>query len=466
MTNLSQPHPFWKGILVAGFFDRQMLNFITWFRHFGSNGTKIRALAPRPFDIPDVDEWITGPRGSASPIRKALDGVDAAFWFYLTPLPNTKTREGYALDTALMEAIQFVHLLSPDVVGAPSPIPVVLVTRQFPNDNRKFDENYDFLRKVFNIFKTKCENVRILRISPEISSDDAISLSMFEYALRHKTEIDSKDTRWLNLTRPFARELLSPKILEMACGSPRCDELDGAIVLSYDEYRTFIARGMTHKSSRHVSRFIKSPRRLAKIAAASRRREKLLFETLQFHTTDPTLSANHSSDRTELARLCRHFAEDMLESYPDNPPILLLEPTPSDSSLKDHPCIVYSLPPMRRSVRETAALFMRWIPHYFKNAVNLKEHNDRQILCCLSHIPVFELERTDGDETLSQLSLHHPWIRRREHRIIMTFASIPGDSLHDGLMFLCIENAPRTPLWNAIESRIVHAFAKFVCEYG
>ena len=94
MTNLSQPHPFWKGILVAGFFDRQMLNFITWFRHSGSNGTKIRALAPRPFDIPDVDEWITGPRGSASPIRKALDGVDAAFWFYLTPLPNTKTREG------------------------------------------------------------------------------------------------------------------------------------------------------------------------------------------------------------------------------------------------------------------------------------------------------------------------------------------------------------------------------------
>lgn len=462
-----------KRILLAGIFDAQTAHCIGRMqsmqsvREKGENSErralvfKFGLLASQNRIMPEFKDIICHDINPTD--NRAFDDIisqyDAAAWFALTPQPDKQTPEGMRRDIELFRAFQLTRALRDHARRTNHNIPLIFVTRIFPDDARKLGEPYDHWRKLHHLFNKEYANSHIIRLSAEMSENDAVFISLFEHAMKHSSS-DADDISWLNLSSPCAKDSLSEMLLKVlsdeGVSQPKQVFAVGECIVSYEDII---------KSMRSVlrDRHMLSARLRCIMSDESKERARLLASTLAFHAigenTAPAFEDNIAPAMSAIA----HIAEDIADEQ-KMPIHLLREPDKmksSDTKQSFAVCRIAHAP--KRSLHDTTELLMHWLPSYFKKSLNIEKIRNDVLLCKLLNATICEIEHIDDAPFFSHLAVYRA--NRRSPLLTVSLAMQDANSDDGGVLLVAWQTPSENRIWRSLFARTVGAFGRFIREY-
>ena len=460
-----------KRILLAGTFDAQMARFIQQTRRRPARpGANVSGDSARcdfallsPTTVKGLEEL---PCVVANPVDNdsfdvAASQFDAVVWFALTPRGDASTMAGTSCDIELWSAFQMARALRRQASVTERSTPFVLVTRIFPTDARPLGNVYDHWRKLYNIFDSFVDNLRVIRVSIEISEYDAIFMALVEYATRSSEPDISRDMSWLNVSRPIGKGVLSEAIAR-AVDTTRCPTArkiqtylvgDGAV--SYAELLTAVRRGMGDKPAL-------AARMRCLASQTARRRAKFFAQTRQFHTIDDLSSTCGETRCTDCLAWAARCVEDIVDEL-SLPARLLLDPV-SKPRGDAAPFIVRRIANApRRSLYDTTQLLMHWLPSYFKRSLNIEKVGGDVLRCKMSRVTLCEIEQKIDAPFFNRLIVYRPYMRKPLFTIAL--AMLPANVSDSGTLLVACHTPSDNRILSGMFARIFQAFGQFVEEY-
>ncbi len=395
--------------------------------------------------------------------NRAFDEIisqyDAAAWFALTPMPDKQTREGMQRDIELFRAFQLTRTLRAHAQRTNHNIPLIFVTRIFPDDARKLGEPYGHWRKLHHLFNDEYANTHNIRLSAEMSENDAIFVSLFEHAMKHSSS-DADDISWLNLSSPCAKDSLSEMIVKFFAdddvSQPKQVFAVGECIVSYEDII---------KSMRNVlrGRHMLSARLRCIMSDEAKERARLLASARAFHAIAENMTPSFDDNIAPAMAAVERAAEDIADEQ-KMPIHLLLEPgkmKTTGSKQSFDICRIAHAP--KRSLRDTAELFMHWLPSYFKKSLNIEKIRSDVLLCKLLNATVCEIEHIDDAPFFSRLAVYRA--NRRSPLLTVSLAMQDAKSDDGGVLLIAWQTPSDNRIWRALFGRTIGEFGKFVREY-
>ena len=426
-------------LAIAGQIDRISALFVSLYRH------KTKAASPqivalsetRREDMDDV-HWRCGSLISRHETAKMLDGVNVLVYFALTPPLTLRSPQGLEPDVAIASAVSLAQCAS-----AMPGCRVVLVTR-YCGENENLPPNYAFWQQITRIFADNCSNLAIIRTMPVLSCDDAVLRGMSESG-RNRADAAAG---WDNLCAPVAPESLVDSIIHAI----QDDSAHGDVVLS----------GSNSVSYRHLAEIVVRVRRadpIRRLRAAvdpeARTRAQLLDETVRFPTSE--------SRAENIGRDFSIAVEEAFEPLKLRRSMLL---RPSSGEKVESSCYAQRvLTNPRRSVSEIADLLMQWLPRYFQRMVRVDNLGGSRLLCRFTRIPLLELEKKQEADNRCRLVMRSPWAHSVQSKTSLTVMTT-GNTDNPGELVIVVEDAPGTKLLNMGFRAILHAFGRYLRDYG
>lgn len=414
-------------------------------------------IGDEAYDGFGIKHWRLASLISQRDSTDVLANVNLAYYFCLTPPSSKRTPEGLEGDVALLAAYNFAREASrhPE-------LRVVLVLRIFSEDSRKLGPIYHFWREVRDIFKETCPNLVIVRMAPMLSSLDPLAMALVEHA--RTASKGAFDTRGLNLVQ--AQSLGEAMLtLDKAADASRGQILvsEGAKAISYialiEELRKHIK---THFGIKEWARLT------ALLTPQKRLNEALLTETIEFHSLSDIADHQVATYTTpvEIAELCREL---VLETKDDKNSIAVKsskELTKRFKIASTSACYVQrvAMHP-KRSVSVIADLLMQWLPQYFRRLLRFETADGSRRIGRIYRVPVFELEKFEQTPKRCLLRISSPWARSVKSYASLSFI-ITGEIESPRELLAVIEDGPDAAILTLLQRGILHAFARYLREYG
>lgn len=456
-------------ILLCGTIDAQIADCI---RSIMSNPQWSQSVS---FDLLDdypvdanllpFDRFISAETLADDDADACLAPYDVILWIALTPIPQHAIGPHTKDDAMLMKAFHIARLLHR--MQNPK-TRLLLLTRVFPIDSTSLRKIYIPWQLLCTLFQLASNHAKIIQICPEISRHDAVFLSLFERVLKsnHSPGFDDSDLRWLNILCPIESSALASTLYRAIENREENREttdssteivLQGDSILSYDDAFEMIRHALKSK--------IKAIHRLKCLSnSEAQQRCTLLDETLDFHLIDNTQTLPPDEKTIEVRSKIEETAQALLNDKRENLD-LCLKPLKHTTTIDDAYCIQRIDAAPKRSLHDTADLFMQWLPSYLKKSLNIEKNNGDRLICKLSNLPLFEIAQTDDAPFFSRLTLQSPYRRHAAPFMTIDMAMLPPQDANQGILLMGCKLPSKSFIFKSIFRRIVAAFGTFTHEY-
>lgn len=445
-----------KTIAIAGQLDTFVAHYS---RHLARDGeqNELLGISHEAYEGFGIQKWRLGSLISQRDSTDLLANVELAYYFCLTPPGTNRTTEGLESDVALLAAYNFAREASrhPE-------LRVVLVLRISSDDSRKLGPIYHFWREVREIFKETCPNLVVLRMAPILSSLDPLAMALVE---RAKTEHKEPfDTHILNLVQ--AQNLGEAiQSLDRAADASHGQVLvsEGEKALSYaaliDELRKNVERHLCAKQWARLSALLTPQKRL---------NEALLAETIAFHSLSDIALQRAASYTTpvEIVDLCRELVQEARDNHQHVTVKSHKELTKRFKTVSLSPSYVQRVATHpKRSVSVIADLLMQWLPQYFRRLLRFETPDGSRRMGRIYRVPVFELEKFEQTPKRCLLRISSPWATSVKSYASLSFI-ITGEIESPRELLAVIEDGPDAAILTLLQRGLLHAFARYLREYG
>ena len=446
-------------IAIGGQHDMFVASFIHWLYKAAQVAVKPSLIIPSNQVCQELENvsWRLGSLASTRDTENMLADADYFLCFYMTPTdPESQTSEGYSRDVDLIAAYNLANQanLNPRCH-------TILVTRKCPA-GVPFNKTYTFWQQIIKTFQNNCKRLTVIQTDPVLSEADAVTIAMMENA---STQWLPKSTspQWLNHAYPVEPgDLFSIlwQFMTQAQTPPAEYQLSGKTPITWQAWHQAIRQSINTLAEITFSRI------KARLHGETQLRQQLLEDTLILPSKPPESNDTYDlseprPDKTHLLQIITSLARFELIGKD-----LLLTPVPAPDHKAFSNCYVQRiLTNPKRSVPAIADLLMQWLPRYFQRLIQVDNMDSNRRICRLSRIPLLEIEKQTESTARCKLLIRNPWGNSVQPAatLIVTKTS-PDDT--PGELLIVIEDGPNSQLLNMGIKAILHAFGRYLKDYG